>query len=132
MPTMLEQAVAHIRAEEIEKARPLLIEWLRQNPTDENAWLWMSRCVAEIEQKRYCFEKVLKINPQNQYAIKSLKHLAAPISARAQPVPPKPPEVSQSQPIQNQGRGSSILTLAIFGIGVFLVLLFFYAWWLAR
>src|SRR5215211_5641540 len=126
MTIMLEQAVAHIRAGEIEKARPLLIEVLKQNPRDENAWLWMSRCVTETEQKRYCFEKVLKLNPQNQYAIRSLSYLNRPVS------PPAPPTLSQQQFVQKQGWGAALLNIALFAIAIFLVLLFLYAWWLAR
>ena len=133
MPTMLEQAITHIRAGEIEKARPLLIEWLKQNPRDENAWLWMSGCVAEAEQKRYCLEKVLKINPQNQYAVRGLRHLTRPVSPPTQPRPTQP-KVSQSQltPIPKPGLGTALLNFALFGIAVFMVLLFLYAWWLAR
>jgi ferric-dicitrate binding protein FerR (iron transport regulator) len=126
MTTMLEQAVAHIRAGEIEKARPLLIEVLKQNPRDENAWLWMSRCVTETEQKRYCFEKVLKLNPQNQHAIRSLSYLNRPVS------PPAPPKLSQQQPVQKQRWGAALLNIALFAIAIFLVLLFLYAWWLTR
>jgi hypothetical protein len=130
---MLEQAIAHIRAREIEKARPLLIEWLKQNPRDENAWLWMSGCVTEAEQKRYCLEKVLKINPQNQYAIRGLRHLTTSVSPPTQPTPTQP-RVSQSQlqPIPKPGLGTALLNFALFGIAVFIVLLFLYAWWLAR
>jgi hypothetical protein len=129
MPTVLEQAVAHIRAGAIEKATPLLIEVLKQNPRDENAWLWMSRCVTETEQKRYCFEKVLKLNPQNQYAIRSLRQLSKPVP------PPTPPKVSQPQPVHpvpKQSLGITILTFAAFAAGVFLVVLFLYAWWITR
>ena len=130
MPTMLEHAISYIRAGEIEKARPFLINWLRQNPDDENAWLWLAKCVTDSEQKRYCLEKVLKINPQNQYAIRELKHLTRPVS------PPTQPKASQVQPpvqtVPKPNPGDTILRLAIFGIGIFLVLLFLYAWWLAR
>lgn len=129
MSIMLEQAVAHIRAGEIEKARPLLIEVLKQNPGDENAWLLMSRCVTEIEQKRYCFEKVLRLNPQNQYAIRSLSYLNRPVS------PPVQPKVSQQepvQPVQKQGWGAALLNIVLFALALFLVLLCLYAWWLTR
>ena len=129
MSTMLEQAVAHIRAGEIEKARSLLIEVLKQNPSDEAAWLWMTKCVVETEQKRYCFERVLKLNPQNQYAIRGLRHLTKPIS------PPTQPELIEPEPVRpvpTRGFGDALLNIALFGIAVFLVLLFLYAWWLAR
>jgi ferric-dicitrate binding protein FerR (iron transport regulator) len=131
---MFEQAVAHIRAGKIEKALPLLIEVLKQNPGDENAWLWMTRCVTEPEQKRYCFEKVLKINPQNQFALRGLRHLNKPVS---QPVsqgvsPPTQPKVIEPQPFQRRGFGEAILMFATVGIAIFLVLLCVYAWWVTR
>jgi hypothetical protein len=126
MPTMFEQAVAHIRAGEVDKGRQILIDVLKQNPRDENGWLWMTRCVIETEQKRYCFDKVLKINPQNQYAIEGLRRLDQPVSPLRQPI------VSQQPPVQKQKLGTTLLTIAIFSVGLFLVLLFLYVWWLAR
>jgi hypothetical protein len=128
MSTMLEQAAAHIREAEIDKARTILIEVLKQNPSDEDAWLWMSKCVTEPEQKRYCFERVLKINPQNQYAVRGLRHLTKPASPPAQP---KGSEQKPVQPVPGQGFGDAVLNIALFGIAIFLVLLFLYAWWLA-
>ena len=130
MPTMLEQAIAHIRVGEVEKATPLLIAVLKQNPRDENAWLWMSRCVTETEQKRYCFEKVLKLNPQNQYAIRSLRQLMEPV-----PTLSTPPEVKQPQPlqpVQERSLVNTILTFAAFAAGAFLVVLCLYTWWITR
>jgi hypothetical protein len=129
MTTMLEQAVAHIRAGEIENARSLLIEVLKQNPEDENAWLWMTKCVTEPEQKRYCFEKVLRINPQNQYAIRGLRHLTKPVSP---PTQPKEHQQEPVQPVRKRGLGGALFNIALFGIALFLILVFLYAWWLAR
>jgi hypothetical protein len=94
MQTSLEQAVAYIKAGDITKARALLIEYLKQNIRDENAWLWMTKCVSETEQKRYCFEKVLKINPQNQHAINGLRRLDHPVS----PVPQPKPDLAPQKP----------------------------------
>jgi predicted Zn-dependent protease len=85
MATRFEQAVAYIRAGETEKGRQLLIEVLKQSPQDENAWLWMSRCVTDPERKRYCFDRVLKINSQNQHAIEGLRRLNRAGPATMQP-----------------------------------------------
>ena len=71
----LKQAVAYIKSGDIEKGRQLLVEIIKQNPRDENAWLWMSKCVKTSEQRRDCFERVLKINPQNPHAIKGLSRI---------------------------------------------------------
>ena len=164
MPTMLEQAVTHIRTGEIDNARTLLIEVLKQNPGDENAWLWMTKCVNEPEQKRYCFEKVLKLNPQNQYAIRGLRHLTQPVSVPAPRTQPKEsqqpviqpqvsqpevsrpqiresqgrepqvrqPQVPEQQPVQKRGLFETLIIVASVGVGLFLVALCLYAWWVAR
>ena len=119
MSTPLEQAVALIREGNIAKARAILIEVLKQNPRDDYAWLCMTLCVTEVEQKRYCFQKVLKINPQNQRAIAGLARLNNPV------IPPTQPQVIQ-QPIKKELLRSSILVLAIVLTGFALVILFVY------
>jgi hypothetical protein len=126
MATSLEQAVAHIQAGELEKGKILLAGILKQNPRDENAWLWLALSVTDTEQERYCFERVLKINPQNQFAIEGLRRLDNSVS------PPTQPRVAQQQPADEGKPGDIILTLAIVGVGLFLVVLFVYAWWITR
>jgi ferric-dicitrate binding protein FerR (iron transport regulator) len=126
MATSLDQAVAHIQAGELEEGKQILAQVLRQNPRDEKAWLWLALCVTDTEQERYCFDRVLKINPQNQSAIEGLRRLDNPIS------PPTPPKVKQQEPVREGRPGDVILTLAIVGVGIFLVALFLYAWWIAR
>ena len=119
MPTPLEQAVALIRAGNMAEARTILIEVLKQNPGNDYAWLCMTLCVTEVEQKRYCFQKVLKINPQNQHAIAGLARLNNPI------VPLTQPQVIQ-QPIRKEILRFSIMALAIVLTGIALVILFVY------
>src|SRR5215213_304513 len=98
MPTPLEQAVALIRAGNIAGARTILIEVLKQNPGNDYAWLCMTICVPEVEQKRYCFQKVLKINPQNQHAIAGLARLNNPVVPSTQPQVIQRSAVSPTQP----------------------------------
>lgn len=126
MATPLEQAVAHIQAGELDKGKQLLAQVLKQNPGDANAWLLLARCVTDIEQQKYCFERVLKINPRNQYAIDGLRYLNNPVSL------PTQPKVEPQPPVKEGGLGDILLTVAIIGIGLFLVGLFVYAWWIAR
>lgn len=114
MATLLEEAVAHIRAGSIETAKPLLIEFLKQNPGNEDAWLWMSRCITEPEQKKYCFEKVLKINPQNQHAIKGLERLSNPVDPKK---PPRDRVVPQSSPqTKPSGKNEARNILVVIGL----------------
>ncbi|MBN1813114.1 MAG: DUF4352 domain-containing protein [Anaerolineae bacterium] len=72
---ILQQAVAAIKSGEKERGRQLLVEALEQDEGNEVAWLWMTRCAADRDVKRECFERVLAINPDNQHAIEGLKRL---------------------------------------------------------
>jgi hypothetical protein len=99
---LLNQAVAYIKAGNTEKGKQILVNVLRQNPRDENAWLWMSRCVTTREQKKDCFERVLKINPQNQHAIEGLKRINNPTLSKPQPktaINPKPTNTKSNRPL---------------------------------
>lgn len=111
MPTQLEQAVAYIKAGEIEKGKQILIEVLKQNPRDENGWLWMTRCVTDAE-KRYCFDKVLQINPQNRHAIEGLRRLNNPVSPNTQS------KVIQQQPTKKKGLSKAGI-IAVVGLVLF-------------
>lgn len=111
MSTPLEEAVACIKAGNTEKGKQLLADVLKQNPRDENAWLWMTRCVTSTEQKRDCFNRVLKINPQNQYAIEGLRRLNNPVSPKTQ----SKPKVNQ-QPVEKKRLGAFGI-IVIIGLG---------------
>lgn len=75
MATILEQAASYIKAGGLENGKKLLVQVLQQNPSDENAWLRMSRCVPAVEQKKECFPRVLNINANNPHAIQGLRRL---------------------------------------------------------
>jgi hypothetical protein len=74
----LNKAIALIRVGNTNAARPILAELLKQDPEHEQAWLWISKCFQEPERKKYCFERVLKINPSNPVASKALAALRQP------------------------------------------------------
>ena len=114
MPTLFEQAISHIKAGDIEMGKQFLAEVLKQNPRDEKAWLWMTKCVTDTEQKRYCFDRVLKINPQNQHALEGLGWLNKSVSPSSQPAA----KIVQ-QPIHQrkpQKKNSLIPLLAVIGL----------------
>lgn len=118
---MLEDAIVLIKAGEIEKARPLLIEFLKQNLNNEDGWLWMTRCVTKPEQIRYCFEKVLKINPQNPYAIKGLERLNNPTPSPSVPTP-KVDETITTRPTEKKGTNKRLNTAIAVGLGITTIL----------
>jgi len=73
----MRQAVDAIKAGDPEMGKTLLVEALKLDENSEAAWLWMTRCVDEIDLKRECFERVLEINPENTRAIRGLQRLEA-------------------------------------------------------
>lgn len=101
-PEKLTQAIQLIKAGNKPAAIPLLREVLQANPRDENAWLWLFACVEQAEQKKFCLQKALEINPGNQGAQQALNKLLAPPPLPSQPVIPAkttlPQTGSQSVP----------------------------------
>jgi len=73
----LKSAISAIKEGENQIARKILIEVVREEPTNEKAWLWLATCVGTVNQKRDCLTKALSINPNNQNARKALAQLNA-------------------------------------------------------
>lgn len=70
--TILEKGITSYKSGEIEEAQKIFMSLVKQYPNNEYAWLWLSVCVQEKEQKEYCLRKVLQINPNNPSAIQEL------------------------------------------------------------
>jgi len=45
---------------------PFLSEYIRENSNHELEWLWAVDYVTEPEEKLYCMQRILYINPANQ------------------------------------------------------------------
>lgn len=75
MSEKLNQAITVIKAGDKQTGRQLLIEILKSEPHNENAWLWMTQVVSKKDEKIKCLEQVLKINPDNEIAQKGIARL---------------------------------------------------------
>ncbi len=53
-------------------ARELLTNLLRSDQTDPNIWLWMSAAVESRQERIFCLENVLKLDPANELAKRGL------------------------------------------------------------
>lgn len=73
----LNQAIQHIKSGNKQSALPLLKEIVQSDPRNESAWLWLYACLDSHEQKKYCLQKAIEINPNNQNAKKALEKLLA-------------------------------------------------------
>jgi hypothetical protein len=49
----LKQAIAKAKSGDRRAGRQLLSKYVRENPSDETGWLWLSVCVSSLEQKRF-------------------------------------------------------------------------------
>jgi hypothetical protein len=113
---LLEQAIAHVNAGEIEQGRAELERVLEQNPKNDRAWVWLSGCVEDPRQRRICLQQALNANPNNQAALDGMQALEGKLvhSSQAPPslvesrlsaigmgdeaTPSSPPPVSPSPP----------------------------------
>ncbi len=120
MSDKLQQAITLIKLGDKQNGGRLLAEILKAEPRNETAWLWMSSIVDNDEQRRYCLEQVLTIDPNNQLAKKGLAKLQQkqeiqpkPVESPKQPIPP--PSVVQpetAEPPSPMSAPSPVLELA--------------------
>jgi len=68
-------AIELIKANETDKARSLLQSIIREDSNSEDAWLWMSVAVDNLDQSIVCLDNVLRINPNNWQAAGALHRL---------------------------------------------------------
>lgn len=68
-------AIELIKADKRGEAMPILRSIIREDSNFEDAWLWMSVAVDEIDQSIICLDNVLRINPDNLDASTALYHL---------------------------------------------------------
>lgn len=94
----LQQAIANIKSGNKNQGQQLLAQILQTEPNNETAWLWMSAVVDE-DKRKYCIERVLKINPNNEVAKQALENLNK-IESK---IPLSPPQLSiQNPPAPNK------------------------------
>ena len=85
MKSTISQAVAAIKAKDFPSARKTLAAILKQDPKNEQAWLFLTLCVEDPQQKRDCLQQVLNINPHNEHALHAQAKLSAAASQAASP-----------------------------------------------
>lgn len=68
-------AIELIKMNQNDKARALLKTIIREDSDSEDAWLWMSVVVENLDQSIVCLDNVLRINPNNWQAAGALHRL---------------------------------------------------------
>jgi hypothetical protein len=93
---LLQRGIAALRGGDNLQARQLLGQAIRQDPGNEQAWLWLSGAMETTQDKLMCLNKVLAINPGNEAALRGLAALQTSPPASPTPAPPSPLE---TQPV---------------------------------
>jgi hypothetical protein len=75
MEQLLERAITHVNAGELDQGRSLLEKILEQDPKNDRAWVWLSGCVDDPMQRRICLQQALSANPNNQAALDGMRVL---------------------------------------------------------
>lgn len=88
----LAEAVRLSRQGQDAEARRLLVQILERQPSNEQAWLWLGRILPDIAQRRYCLERVLKLNPESSQAHEALEVLSVLEALSTDEKPERPPE----------------------------------------
>jgi len=94
---LLKQANELIKAGDKQQAKRILTELVKQEPNNEGAWFWLSTCLSDRAQIRYCLHRVLEINPDNERVKRTLGLLerpSEPINKQTLPVQSTPSEPS--------------------------------------
>jgi tetratricopeptide (TPR) repeat protein len=68
-------AIELVKADSREEAMSILRGLIREDSDFEEAWLWMSLVVENLDQSILCLDNVLRINPDNVNAATALYHL---------------------------------------------------------
>lgn len=75
--SLIERGIASAKADRKEQARALFAKAVKLQPENEDAWMWLSKCLEDPEEKLYCLQRVVNINPHNVHARTALSLLKA-------------------------------------------------------
>jgi hypothetical protein len=62
---LLSAGITAVKAGDLRQAHKILSQATRWDPANEQAWLWLSEVAKSPEERRFCIDKVLEINPHN-------------------------------------------------------------------
>lgn len=90
--SLTQKGIAALKNGNCQEAGRLLSEAVRQNPQDEIAWLGLAVCIDDPAKKKYCLQKVLAINPNNEAAGRMLAKQEATPAPASRPLRGNVPE----------------------------------------
>lgn len=100
MNTLLDLAIQDTKAGRKQAAYKKLHAMMQQNPSNEEAeiaWLCLAQLLTDPAKQRTCFEKVIRLNPNNRIALNRLKRVNDFDQANTKPLAKIPPPISHLQ-----------------------------------
>ena len=73
-------------------AQASLIKAVQLDPASQEGWLWLGHVIIEPDRRRYCYQRVLALNPENSEAWRALAQLSNPLAETDAPQPVTQPE----------------------------------------
>lgn len=85
------EGIAAYEAGDIKQARQILSQVVKEDKTNEQAWLYLARSLTDTEKRKQCLQMVLKINPDNVEAKRELASVVGQMTAGKQGDPNEKP-----------------------------------------
>lgn len=131
---MFQEALSALQKGDRPRARDLFARLMKTNKTDPRYWLWMSAAVETSNERLYCLQEALRLDPQNVQARQGLilfgalppdPKLAIPVEFQKRDwqtllIASKEPTPVQSTPIKRQWiyAGAALLGLLLIVVAV--------------
>lgn len=93
----IDAGIEAFREHHLERAQSKFAKAVVADPNSQDAWLWLARVIADRDQRLYCYQRVLEINPNNAEAATAFQYVA--VSARP-PSVQRALALANSQPVQ--------------------------------
>jgi hypothetical protein len=116
----LQAAYELIKAGQSDQAREILIPMLRTDPNLTDGWFLLGHAVSDSDEKIRCFQRVLRLEPDNEAAQKQLTRLLASqsvSSSKAKSLPAKNSAPKKRSPVLLWGL-VGLLFISLSGLGV--------------
>ncbi len=100
--SILQLGIEAVRKGEKDEARRLFRLLTREHPNNVQGWLWLAGVAADREERQAALEQVLRLDPNNEMALKGLQALGVVMPPRGaeppQSGPVSPPASAPSKP----------------------------------
>ncbi|MEW5958965.1 MAG: tetratricopeptide repeat protein [Chloroflexota bacterium] len=109
MPTLQDGQNA-IAQGNLQQARLIFEALLQENTRNEQAWLGLAQVLPDTEDKRICYENVLKIDKGNEAAKEGLRHLEPQADPLVMALAPQPVEAFEEEETEFREDDSTMIS----------------------